>query len=118
MSDLVERVLSAIEAVEQAGVFGPPPIAYVVADGGTGTLYMPEDVHIGYAGEETARSAVLRRCAADRKILALHPQADPPYLWMCDLCRDEGQNLDCTYPCDTLRLLAEGYGITDQEEQT
>ena len=62
-------------------------------------------------------AAVLRRCAADRKILDLHPQAED-YRWLCALCREEGQNIDCTYPCDTIRLLAEGYGVPLEQEET
>lgn len=40
-------------------------------------------------------------------VIGMHVQAEPPYLWLCALCRDEGQNLDCTYPCDFLRVYGE-----------
>lgn len=58
---------------------------------------------------------VLRRCAADRKLIALHPQ-DPELGWLCQLCGGEGQNIDCTYPCDTLRLVADSYGVAPATE--
>lgn len=57
---------------------------------------------------------VFLRCKADRKILAQHTRAED-YPWLCRVCREEGQNLDCTYPCDLIRLLAEGYGIDEFE---
>lgn len=59
--------------------------------------------------------AVLRRCEADRKLIELHSQS-AELGWLCALCGGEGQNLDCTYPCDTLRLVAAGYGITEEEK--
>jgi hypothetical protein len=56
-------------------------------------------------------SAVLRRCAADRRRLARHTAlprivGDP----RCSVCPDLG------YPCPELLNLAEGYGITDHQE--
>lgn len=43
-----------------------------------------------------------------RQILNLHQPADPPYAWMCATCGEIGQERDCTFPCDTLRVLAQG----------
>lgn len=64
-------------------------------------------------------AAVLRRIAADRKILDLHKPTRGD-AWdgsktVCDTCANasreeiEGE----PYPCATLRLLAEGYGWTE-----
>jgi hypothetical protein len=65
---------------------------------------------------------VLRRCAADRAILALHQVAgractgdpDLPTAWRdyCGTCGSgEPNEYPTWWPCDTLRALAEGYGI-------
>lgn len=65
--------------------------------------------------------AVLRRCAADRKILARH-RRDPDTYWadraMCQGCGTTG---DCDWPvtdnlndCPELLDLAEGYGLTPE----
>jgi hypothetical protein len=43
-----------------------------------------------------------------RRVRTAHAPAPPPYNWLCQMCGDEGQHMDCTYPCDTLRLLAQG----------
>jgi hypothetical protein len=50
-------------------------------------------------------SDVLARCEAHEKLLDLHAQSTE-HGWECSLCGPEGQNIDCTYPCDTIRVLA------------
>ena len=63
-------------------------------------------------------AAVLRRCAADRKILELHCYAGGSYEpYACDGCGhdDLGANVDHCNDCGTLQALAAGYGITDDE---
>ncbi|MFD5697480.1 hypothetical protein [Streptomyces lasiicapitis] len=67
-------------------------------------------------------AAVLRRCAADRKILEEHrPQGgNHPSRYACDGCGYDGGY--CPEPitehvndCPTLLALAEGYGLTDEQ---
>ena len=69
-------------------------------------------------------AAVLRRCAADRKILAEHaPQPDgssSPDIQQCRTCSSSGDVDDwyqylVPYPCPTVLAVAEGYGF-DQPE--
>lgn len=74
--------------------------------------------HFALHGPES----VLRRCAATRKLLALHaPQQDGsgfPDGMQCRTCSQDGgdgyQYL-VPYPCDTVRTIAEGYGWTGGE---
>jgi hypothetical protein len=59
--------------------------------------------------------SVLRRCAADRKLLELHQPMDNEaemavYCTECDVSGNYPY-----YPCPTLRALAEGYGWTGGE---
>lgn len=61
---------------------------------------------------------VLRRCAADRKILAEHaPAVDSWDPYACTGCGsdDYGWNVDHTNDCPTLLALAEGYGLTEEQ---
>jgi hypothetical protein len=99
VSDIAEKLLAAIGQAEEAGRFGPEPVAYVM-EMGRGNYLKPEDVSIAYASEETERTAVLRRCAVDREILALLRTPDP-----------HGPDEVCE-SCQVLYLLAEGYGVT------
>lgn len=125
--DLVRLILAAIEADEKLAREAADDVqAEEWLDGGKfGESVYPKDVS-GYVAcgpydfmswelrQFIARhdpASVLRRCAADRKLIALHPQ-DPELGWLCQLCGGEGQNIDCTYPCDTLRVIAESYGVT------
>lgn len=58
--------------------------------------------------------SVLRRCAADRKLLELHRPMDHEgeMAVFCSECDVSG---DYPYfPCQTLRILAEGYGWSEQ----
>ncbi|MFD4921177.1 DUF6221 family protein [Streptomyces goshikiensis] len=76
------------------------------------------------SGEFIAASgpqATLRRCAADRKILAIHSYSGgicEPYA--CNGCGhdDVGALVDHANDCETLQALAEGYGITAEELAT
>lgn len=67
--------------------------------------------------------SVLRRCAADRKLMELHqPQQDGsgfPDSMQCRTCSEnsigDGYQYLVTAPCATIRALAEGYGWTGGE---
>ena len=50
----------------------------------------------------------LAQCDAHEKLLDLHPQSTE-LGWLCELCGGEGQNIDCTYPCDTIRVTMLAY---------
>jgi hypothetical protein len=64
-------------------------------------------------------ASVLRRCAADRKILEHHAPAGgnwEPYA--CTGCGDDseyGALVTHTNDCPTLQALAEGYGLTEEQ---
>lgn len=62
---------------------------------------------------------VLRRCAADRKILEHHAPAgtecDPYACNGCGVDSEYGHEVDHTNDCPTLQALAEGYGLTEQQ---
>lgn len=62
---------------------------------------------------------ILRRCAADRKILKVHaPQGGgwEPYACLgCGTDSEFGVLVDHTNDCETLRALAEGYGLTEEQ---
>jgi len=59
-------------------------------------------------------ASVLRRCAADRKLLELHAQDSLPNGIDLDECRTCG-GVNEPWPCPTLLTLAEGYGWTEGE---
>ncbi|MCQ4040611.1 DUF6221 family protein [Streptantibioticus rubrisoli] len=77
-------------------------------------------------------AAVLRRIAAERELLALHQPEREAYIYpdvdgpepgvltvACKTCA-QGQHYDLrpeVFPCPTVRLLAEAWGWTEQEEQ-
>lgn len=134
MSDLVSRLLAAIAETERKALAVPdhlreerwthpgPWVMHGVESRSadevalvrmTGRQAEAIAEHIAYNDP----AAVLRRCAADKALVALHPQESTDRRWECELCGPEGQNIDCTYPCDTLRLLATGYGISVEEEE-
>lgn len=130
-ADLPQLILAAIEATEQdaqaAAKFGGatwsvepftpsspdalPAVVWVVDEAEDGMAMVNGDARARHIVRNDPDAAV-RRCAAHRKLIALHPQ-DPELGWLCQLCGGEGQNMDCTYPCDTLRLIAESYGVTE-----
>jgi len=105
-------------------------------DAGVGTVPGEVDV-VGHGHEgggveriEDARhialhdpAAVLRRCAADRKILAVHAPRDRRWYddYVCEGCGYDGADY-CSEPntphvndCPTLLALAEGYGLTEEQ---
>lgn len=77
---------------------------------------------IGYQRGQSRSEGVLRRCAADRKIVELHtPRPVEFYVpWLrdeeqpdfgCSACHYDFQEIMRTSLCSTLKALAEGYGI-------
>lgn len=40
------------------------------------------------------------------EVVAMHTRGEEHWAHACGYCGDEGQGIDCTYPCDTLRILA------------
>ncbi|WP_237313899.1 DUF6221 family protein [Streptomyces sp. AMCC400023] len=64
-------------------------------------------------------ASVLRRCAADRKILEHHAPAgtecDPYACNGCGVDSEYGHEVDHTNDCPTLQALAEGYGLTEEQ---
>lgn len=74
-----------------------------------------EAAHIAFHDPAT----VLRRCAADRKILAVHaPQGgdwEPHACLGCGSDSEFGVLVDHTNDCETLQALAEGYGLTEEQ---
>lgn len=70
---------------------------------------------IGNIQSRWSPAHLLRRCAADRKILARHTKTacrglhgDTPHRPECFDCRRDGDE----WPCADLRDLADGYGVT------
>jgi len=63
-------------------------------------------------------ATVLRRCAADRKVLAVHAPAGGTWNpYACDGCgidSEYGHEVLHTNDCETLLALAEGYGLTPE----
>jgi len=124
--DLVRQILAAIEETEQMATMVPEDRrewrtgelgyeGYVVMDGKGDRVVFSEQLGVDHHIARHDPASVLRRCAADRKLVELHRQSSE-LGWLCELCGGEGQNIDCTYPCDTLRLVADGYGITPESE--
>jgi hypothetical protein len=70
-------------------------------------------------GDDSVAAAVLRRCAADRKILTIHAPAGgdwEPYACQgCGTDSEYGVLVDHTNDCETLLALAEGYGLTEEQ---
>lgn len=102
--DLTTRLLAAIEEVEHAAR----------AAGGYYDDHVDEacDACAGHMVRHEP-AAVMRRCQADRKIVALHcVSSDSLSRPECRTCvgnwtTETGED----YPCETLRALAEGYGL-------
>ncbi|MEU0207379.1 DUF6221 family protein [Streptomyces canus] len=75
-----------------------------------------------FAAEHIVRhdpAAVLRRCAADRKILEVHAPAgsdwEPYGCNGCGIDSEYGYEVRHTNDCETLQALAEGYGLTEEQ---
>lgn len=73
-------------------------------------------------GDDGVAATVLRRCAADRKILAIHAPAgtrwDPYACNGCGVDSEYGHEVLHTNDCETLQALAEGYGLTEEQRAT
>jgi len=121
MPDLHGWISQQIDAAEGRAQACPPSPLLVE----TGTSdYAPVEVRTT-AGESHAvgllvtAATILRRCAADRKILKIHRYAggDSWDQYACHGCGydDTGYIVDHTNDCQTLQALADGYGITDGE---
>lgn len=96
--------------------------AFRIVDG-SGIL-VADQLQPSAAGLVTAHdpAAVLRRCVADRKILAEHcPQGSGyPSHYACEGCGHDASYCpepitEHTNDCPTLLALAEGYGLTDEQ---
>lgn len=139
MPDLHGWITQQIDAAQRAAEAATPgPWAAdtdddnVVADAGT-VARMWDYVRMGTAVQVEADmrliiaqadpTAVLRRCAADRKILEHHTPVGNGYPshYACEGCGyDDGGDLsDWETPhindCPTLLALAEGYGLTEEQ---
>ncbi|MFI8499422.1 hypothetical protein ACIGFK_13135 [Streptomyces sp. NPDC085524] len=119
MPDLHDWISQQIDEVEARAHACPPATAIVEGEiGEYAPIEVRTDAGQGYAvGLLVAASAVLRRCAADRKILDIHSYAGgfcEPYA--CAGCGhdDMGYLVDHCNDCETLLALAEGYGLTDE----
>ncbi|WP_405941590.1 DUF6221 family protein [Streptomyces sp. NBC_00207] len=121
MPDLHGWISQQIDEAEQAARTCPPspmPVETGASD------YVATEVRdatgqVRATGLFVTPAAALRRCAADRKILAIHCYAGGNH-WDQYACRgcgsdDTGYLVDHTNDCETLIALAEGYGITDEE---
>ena len=128
MTDLVSRLLESITAKEEkAEAAKALHVSLNIARrGGKTTLY-------AFLNDNDP-SSVLRRCAADRKILELHTpkvyetdewdenrvlvDVEYPYCPRCWAAADypAHSNPPERYPCGHVRLLAESYGLSDHQE--
>lgn len=69
-------------------------------------------------------AAVLRRITADRQLLELHQDDGCRDCTICAKPSEETNELGYSfhdplpYPCDVVRLLAEGYGWSDEDNET
>lgn len=76
--------------------------------GGKELADFPQAPHAAAFAARFDPQAALAQCEAHEKLLDLHPQSSD-LGWLCELCGGEGQNIDCTYPCDTIRTVALAY---------
>lgn len=125
MTSLAERVLEAIGDVEE--------IAEDAASEGI-DIWKPEDPAYWWNDDYPMSrnekrliamhdpAAVLRRCAADRKILDLHQAIVtglPTLPLICETCGSgECDTYPTAWPCPTLAALAEAYGVPLEQEET
>ena len=132
---LIDRLTAAIDAKEakaRAATPGPWTACQQYEDGPVGVDVVPSDrtgayvvcpdVNAGMIAEDAEHvadndpSGVLRMCEAHRKIIGLHTSEDGFSGPMCTVCvgcwsTEEGED----WPCDTLRAIAAGYGITEEQ---
>lgn len=111
MSDLAEKLLKVVDHLDRLAEAAIQDGYSLSVVGERGENYFstcsPEDTR--------------RRCAADREIVKLHEPVDAlleyflgPKVPVCSVCAEPNHGLvskDDEYPCETLRLLARGYGI-------
>ena len=135
--DLAARLLAAIDAKESkaraAATHAPGPWR---VDPDDNDAMLPTGVWVEDAADtgvavvrgnyraeflvDNQPDTVLRRCAADRKILAEHQPDGTAYgdqlCRRCTLGDEASDKLHrwFIWPCPTLRALAEGYGITEE----
>lgn len=157
MSDLVSRLIAAIEETERLATncegrewghrFGPAPDGEEPEHWVAG---VPTSDTIAICGEDYTMArhhaahiahndptAVLRRCAADRRRLELHAPEEtdwwaeddedggPVEILYCPRCW-KGQSCACCapaptrghWPCEEVRLLCDTYGLSVEEETT
>lgn len=128
MSDLVERLDAVITELENAAREAKwsgewrstrnNDMPLVCADV---TLVNSEGEFLEYVATDVERSTAvhialhdpeteLRRCAAERKTLALHRVEEPEQDRLRGFCAHCGWR----FPCPDVRNLAEGYGITEE----
>jgi hypothetical protein len=75
----------------------------------TGPANHPQSMADAMFIADNGPDEILHRCATDREMLALHHP--DPHDGLCNTCGLDGQNLDCTYPCDTIRVLARAHRV-------
>ena len=132
----IAQQIDAVEAVAKTATPGPWHVTeydwQTDFDAGIGTTAGEVNVvgH-GYEGGGVERTEdarhialhdpanVLRRCTADRKILTIHAPAgtrwDPYACNGCGVDSEYGHEVLHTNDCETLRALAEGYGLTEEQ---
>lgn len=130
MPDLHEWITQQVAQVESLALAAPPaPWRY---DPDEEQILAADDIQVAEVfalsnrqlratGDHIARhdpTAVLRRCAADRKILKEHAPAGGSYEpYACQGCGSDsewGALVEHTNDCPTLQALGEGYGLTDE----
>lgn len=121
--DETERMArAAMEPANDDGVWKRGGLSHDSARvAGLGIVIYDEGGHDMDQAEHIARhdpASVLRRCAADRKILELHPSAQEEIGWteeitICYTCRYDNGLDSYSFPCPTIVALAAGYGIED-----
>jgi hypothetical protein len=118
VGDLVSRLLEAITAKEEkahaaiefgSGGDGPWRVRGEHIDGsaaGIGFGFLPADREFIVDNDP---SSVLRRCAADRRVLERHsPSADHLGRLLCSFCSDAGH---MEWPCEDFADLVDRYGL-------
>lgn len=51
----------------------------------------------------------IEKIRSHHRVVQMHQRDSGPNGHLCQVCCFEGQNLDCTYPCDFLRVYADKY---------
>jgi hypothetical protein len=113
--DLHAWITQQVSAVERAAAAARDDIASLLAWHGAGSLIAERHIKVNRP------EAVLRRCEADRRILARHePQPNGTGFedgWQCRTCSvdgGDGYQYLAPYPCPTVEDLAHAHGITPE----